>query len=237
MKKLKEVAYELINLKEEMLNDSYSKTIKQALEISVDHLLEKGIINLDTQLYIKDKNYSLERFVEYLNETSIFKKTVDELEIEYQGFISILNNELIENKLLKEEFYCKADITNEKIRIGKVFCLKEEFLKSFFYFSGDFDEEYWERLMKRKGFIEKFAVLRLPRIFFNFIDSCDKFESFSLEKTYPYFDSNTNSYSIDLVFDVDIDEIENKEDRDKVLEIILEIINNANVYFEERMSI
>lgn len=237
MKKLKPIAYELMNLKKEILNEDYSQTIKQALEISVDQMLEKGFIDLDTQLYIKDKNYTLDKFTTYLEETDIFKKTIEELEIEYEEFVKVLKSELIDLGLDEEEFYCKVDMKNERVKICKVFSLKSEFLKSFFYLNSDSDDEYLEKLMKRKGFIEKFAILRLPRIFFNFIDSCEETNSFTLEKTYPYFDSNNHCYSIDLVFDINIDDIENNENRINILNEILPIIYGANKYFEEKMSV
>lgn len=237
MKKLKPIAYELINLKREILNENYSKTIKQALEISVDQMLEKGFIDLDTQLYVKDKNYPLDKFTTYLEETAIFRKTIEELEIEYEKFVGVLKAELIGLGLNEEDFCCKVDMKNERIKICKVFSLKAEFLKSFFYLNSDSDDEYLEKLMKRKGFIERFAVLRLPRIFYNFIDSCEEADSFKLEKTYPYFDSNNHCYSIDLVFDINVNDIENDEDRINVLNEILPIIYSANNYFEEKMSI
>lgn len=237
MKKLKPIAYELINLKKEILNEDYSYTVKQALEISVDQMLEKGFINLDTQLYIKDKNYSLDKFKIYLEETDIFQKTIEELEIEYEEFKSVLNLELVNLGLNKEDFYCKADIENGRIKVCKVFPLKPTFLKSFFYLDNDSNDEYLEKLMKRKGFIEKFAILRLPRIFFNFIDSCEDTNSFTLEKTYPYFDSNNHCYSIDLVFDINVENIEEEENRLTILNEILQIIHTANKYFEEKMSI
>lgn len=237
MKKLKPIAYELINLKTEMMNDEYSQTIKRALEISVDQMLEKKFIDLDTQMYIKDNKYPLEKFKEYLEETDIFKKTIEELELEYEKFIEILKSELVDMGLSNDEFYCKVDLENEKIKLCQIFCLKEEFLKDFFYFKGESDDEYLEKLMKRKGFIEKFAILRLPRIFFNFIDDCDVSSFFTLEKTYPYYDSNNHCYSIDLVFDISVDDIENKDDRFNILSEVLEVIYNAKKYFAEKMSI
>lgn len=237
MKKLKPIAYELMNLKKEMLNKDYSYTVKQALEVSVDQMLERGFIDLDTQLYVKDNNYSLNKFREYLEETSVFRKTIEELEVEYDELKKILNQDLIDLGLYKDDFYCKSDIENESIKICKVFSLRPEFLKSFFYLNNDTHDEYLEKLMKRKGFIEKFAILRLPRIFFNFIDSCEETNSFNLEKTYPYFDSNNHCYSIDLVFDIKVECIEQEENRMIVLNEILEVIYNANRYFEEKMSI
>lgn len=237
MKKLKEIAYELICLKEEMLNDSYSKTVKQALEVSVDQLLAKGFIDMDTQLYIKDRTYPLDSFVEYVHESEMFKKSMEELEIEYDAFMSILNNEIVELGISSEDFYSKADIKNERIKICKIFCLREDFLKNYFYLNGESDEDYLEKLMKRKGFIEKFAVLRLPRILFNFIDSCETNDYFVLEKTYPYFDFNSKCYSIDLVFDINIDDIDTPEKRSDIFKELLQVINEADIYFEERLSI
>lgn len=237
MKRLKHIAYELIDLKKELNNDDYAPVIKRALELSVDQMLEKGFIDLDTQLYVKDKMCSMEDFITHLEQTDIYKKTTEELELEYKKFIELLNNEIIELGLDPEEFYCKADISEEKIKICKVFSLKEEFLKAFFYFNPDYDDVQLEKLMKRKGFIEKFAILRLPRIFFNFIDLCKKNDSFVLEKTYPYYSFRKNCYSIDLVFNIDISKIELDENRVEVLKEIIPIIHEANIYFEERMSI
>lgn len=237
MKKLKPIVYELVSIKTEMLNDSYSKTIKQALELSIDQMLEKGFIDLDIQLYLKDKNYSAEKLYSFLEENEQFRKTKEELEIEYNNFTSLVSDEIINLGVSNEEFYCKSDVDQEKIKICKVFCLKEEFLRNFFYFKDDSGDDYLDKLMKRKGFIERFAVLRLPRIFFNFIDSCEKTPNFTLEKTYPYFDSNNHCYSIDLVFDIDVNIIEDYKDRQAILNEVLSIMEEATNYFEERMSI
>lgn len=237
MKKLKPIAYELINIKEEMLNDSYSKTIKNALELSVDQMLEKGFIDLNMQLYLKDSNCSLENLVSYINEDDSFKKSLDELELEYNELIKMIEPEIESLGVNRDDFYCKFDIENNKIKICKVFGLKGEFLKKFFYFKGEDDDDYLEKLMKRKGFIERFAVLRLPRIFFNFIDNYSENEEIIMEKTYPYFDSNNHCYAIDLIFDIDVDLIENSDDRTNLINQVVTIINEANEYFEEKMSI
>lgn len=237
MKKLKPIGYELINLKKEMVNTSYSDTVKRALEISVDQMLEKGFIDLNTQMYIKDNSLSVKDFINYLHDVETFKKTKEELAVEYEEFMSKLSDEICELGLDKDEFYCSIDLDNNKLKICKIFSLKAEFLKDFFYFEENSEKEYLDKLMKRKGFVEKFAILRLPRIFFNFIDSCDKNHNFELQKTYPYFDSKFNCYSIDLVFDMKIDKMEKDEYRRKTLNSILLVINDANKYFEEKMNI
>lgn len=237
MKKLKTVAYELINIKKEMLNTSYSDTIKRALEMSIDQMSEKGFIDMNTQLYLKDSSVSTKDFAEYLHTVEAFKKDRAELEIEYEEFVENLTKEICELGLNQEEFYCSVDLDNEKIRICKIFSLKQEFLKEFFYFEGDSADEYLEKLMKRKGFVEKFAILRLPRIFYNFIDTHPSSKDFKLEKSYAYFDSKYNCYSIDLVFEIDLYKIEKDSKRKHILETILPIIEGANEYFEQKMSI
>ena len=70
--------------------------------------------------------------------------------------------------------------------------------------------------------------------FFNFIDDCDVSSFFTLEKTYSYYDSNNHCYSIDLVFDISVDDIENKDDRFNILSEVLEVIYNAKKYFAEK---
>ena len=237
MKKLKPIAYELINIKKEMLNNSYSDTIKRALEMSIDQILEKGFIDLNTQLYLKDSSVSTKDFAEYLHSIETFKKDRAELEVEFEQFIENLIKELCELGLDKEEFSCSVDLDNEKIRICKIFSLKQEFLKDFFYFEEDSADEYLEKLMRRKGFVEKFAILRLPRILYNFIESCQINKDFKLEKSYPYFDSKYNCYSIDLVFEVDLYKIEKDSKRKHILETILSIINDSHEYFKQKMKI
>lgn len=236
MKKLKPIVYELVSLKKELLDESHSKTVKQALELTIDQMLKNGFIDLDIQLYLKDSKFSEEELYSYLESNDVFKKTKEELEIEYSNFIETINDSMERLGMSKGEFYCKADVDNEKIKICKVYSLREEFLKSFFYFKDD-SGDYLEKLMKRKGFIERFAILRLPRIFFNFIDAHDKNENFTLEKTYPYFDSKNHCYSIDLVFDLEIDSLIEESSRDNILNEVIDTMNCSEKYFEEKMSI
>ena len=117
MKKLKPIGYELINLKKEMINTSYSDTVKRALEMSVDQMLEKGFIDLNTQMYIKDSSVSVKDFINYLHEIETFKKTKEELAVEYEEFILKLSDEICELGLDKDEFYCSIDLDNNRLYI------------------------------------------------------------------------------------------------------------------------
>ena len=235
MKKLKPIAYELINLKEELLNNNYSKTVKNALELSVDQFLHRGFIDLDMQLYLKDESLSLDKFIDYVKEVPSFAKTKEELSVEYDKLIEILNNNILNRDEL--DIYFKYDVEKENIMICKVFRLTEDFLRQFFYLKDDEDGLYLEKLMKRKGFIEKFAIFRLPRIFSNFIKLNEHHDNFVITKSYPYYDSNTNNYSIDLVFNVSSEYMEDEQTRINILNEVLSIAKDAENYFNEKMSI
>ena len=236
MKKMKPIAYEILSLKQEILNDSYPDVVKRALEISVDQMYKNEFINFNTQLMIKDNNTSCVELEKYLKDIPEYIKSREELILEYEKLTEKMSGILLDKGLDRDLFYYNLDIDNDKIKLCNVFSLKEEFLKKYFYFQPSSDE-YFDKLMKKKGFIERFAILRLPRIFFNFIDSCEFNNNFKLEKSYPYLDSKSNCYAIDLVFSIPSEVIETDDKLDIITNDILKIIENANYYFEERMSI
>ena len=237
MKVLKPIVYEILNIKKELLNEEYSNTIKKALELSIDQMYNNGHIDYDTQMNIKDNRVKEEELFDFLSTNENFKKTRDELEVEYVEFGEKISEELIELGINKDSFTYKFDIDKESIHICKIFSLDKEFLKNFFFLKDDNADEYLEKLMKRKGFIERFAILRLPRILFDFVDICEISENFVLEKTYPYFDANKNCYSIDLVFNIQVEKILNNDNKNEILEEVINIINSSEDYYNERMYI
>lgn len=234
MKILKPIVYEIINIKKELLDENHSPTVKKALELTIDQMYKSGHIDYDTQINIKDSRINEDEMLEFLSSNDSFKKSKEELEIEYLEFGKIITEDLINLGVESESFAYKADVDSESINICKIFSLEKEFLKNFFYLKNEDSDDYLDKLMKRKGFIERFAILRLPRILFDFVDICETSSNFSLEKTYPYFDSNKNCYSIDLVFNIKIDKI-TEDVRSEVLEEIVCIMNSADEYYKERM--
>lgn len=236
MKKLKPIAYELLSIKKEMLNDAYPEVVKKALEITVDQMFEKRFIDLEVQLYVKDNSYTYENLESFLNETDEFKKSKEELIGELKNLIEEINNNFYSNGLKEDEIYCNIDLEDETIKICKVFSLDNDFMKQYFYME-DKDDSYFNKLMKKKGFLETFAMLRLPKIIYSFIDLCPLYHNFSLEKTCTYFEANKEILSIDLVFSVKLDVMENDTLRIVVLDEINEVIKQSIEYFEEKMSI
>lgn len=234
MKILKPIVYEIISIKKELLNENHSSTVKKALELTIDQMYKNGHIDYDTQINIKDSRVNEEEMLDFLSSNESFKKSKEELEIEYSEFGKTIIEDLINLGVESESFTYKADVDSESINICKIFSLEKEFLKNFFYLKNEDSDDYLDKLMKRKGFIERFAILRLPRILFDFVDICETSNDFSLEKTYPYFDSNKNCYSIDLVFNIKVDRI-TENSKGEILEEIVSIMNSAEEYYRDRM--
>ena len=70
---------------------------------------------------------------------------------------------------------------NEEVIEGKrTFLITEDFLKGYFYIP---TEEDLEVLMKRKGFIEKFAILRLEKIFNDFLGKIEETDRIKVAHT------------------------------------------------------
>ena len=236
MNRLKPVAQEILDVKKEMLNNNHSFVVKKALEVAIDRMLVEGYIDLDIQLYLKDNKYPLDELRKVIESSDKYIKTEEELLIEYETLTEKLNVLLEGFGLNEDDYYLNVDLQSDRINICKVFSLEEKFLKRYFYIQGDADE-YFEKLMKKKGFIQQSAVLRLPRILANFIDMYPPSSEYKLIKSHAYFQADKRRYSIDLVFSIDTTDVEKMDLNSPVLEEISNIINEANKYFEDKLSI
>ena len=142
--------------------------------------------------------------------------------------------ELIDQLLLEgEEYDNRCNIENETIDITKEYILDETFFKKYF---DVIDETTFEKLMKKNGIFEKFAMLRLSKIFKDFIEDIDKRDiSFSVDKSQVFFDSERIVYGIYLDFVIPMDYLEDA-DLDELRNKIKTIIQDADIMFREKMK-
>ena len=90
--------------------------------------------------------------------------------------------------------------------------------------------------MKKNGIFEKFAMLRLSKIFKDFIEDIDKRDiSFSVDKSQVFFDSERIVYGIYLDFVIPMDYLEDA-DLDELRNKIKTIIQDADIMFREKMK-
>lgn len=234
MNKLKPIAQEILDIKRELLNKNHSSVVKKALEVAIDRMLVEGYIDLDMQLYLKDENCSLKEFKNIVVSSEKYIKTEEELMVEYEDLTKKID--VLLKHVGLENYYINVSLKSDKINICKVFTLEEEYLKKYFYIQDNMNEHF-EELMKKKGFIQQFAALRLPRIISNFIEKNPPLEGCRIRKSHSYFKSDVGKYAIDLVFSIDSKTVEYMDEDSSILSDIYNLIEDANIYFEEKVSV
>ena len=239
MNKLNQLGCELIEYKQE-LNKDYSDVIIKSLMFTIDKLIEDDIIDVDVHYAIKEKDIKEEQLREILLNKEAYLKTEEELLKEY----AVITKRIEEILELEEYEDTTISITNEvkldKIQIMKEFILTEEFIKNYFYIESESD---YKALMNRKGFIEKFAILRLEKILRDFKEgnleeNNDKlFLGYEMIYSNVFYDSDREVYGIHLLFDIDVNDLEPDEQFITIIENIKDVITKATGYFNSRMKI
>ena len=234
MKKLRPIAYEILDIKKELLNQNHSSIVRKSLEMTVDRMLIEGYIDLDMQLYLKDDGCSIKELKSIIQSCDKYIKTKEEMKIESEELVKKI--EVLLKNVGLDNYYVNLDLKTNRINICKVFILKDEHLKNYFYIEGDADNCF-EVLMKNKCFMQQYAALRLPRIISNFINDNPVGNGYKLEKSHSYFKTDESKYAIDLVFSINLKTVQSIEEASPILYEIYNVANNANIYFEEKVSI
>lgn len=236
MNKLNELGNELIQYKTELMKE-YPEIIKKSLASSVETLCVNKIIDITTHQLIIDNSNSLEDFYDYVMTQEAFLKTREELLLEYEEIRKAINVSLEKNELVN---YIETinNIDTEMISIVyKGFIIDKDFVKRYFKIGNS----KMDKLMQKQGFIEKFAVLRLPRILEEFLNTVDyPKELFDCKATNTCLEEcveqENNTYDIRLVFDIPIKILEDKEiNNEDILLNIKDIILNAKEFYDKRM--
>lgn len=232
MQKLNLFGQQLLNYKKELENKEYPKIVQDSLIMAVDKLATDEFINLDMLTAIKS-DMSFEEFEEVVLSTEKCCKTKAELENEFEELRNKFMLELYEDMaLIPPDISFENDIENELLMIKKDFLITEEFLKNYFYIP---TTEDFDALMKRKGFIEKFAILRLEKIFNDFLEKNSEIKDFNLLHTNVFFNSETKNYGIQLILEINIDLIEKDENIDTLSNSVLSILTQAEEHYNIKM--
>lgn len=227
MNKFNQYGETVLEYRNEYLNKTYSKLIHNSLKNTIEEKYEQNLAIL-----IKDTNISDSQFKKELSKFHSCLKSEDELKEEYQ--------EIIDQLLLEgDEYDSHCNIEDETIEITKEYLLSEAFFHKYFDVP---DADTFEKLMKKNGIFEKFAMLRLSRIFKDFIEDIDKRNlKFEIQKSQVFFDSERTVYGIYLDFIIPIEYIENEDDEeefdiDELRNKIKTIIQDADIMFSEKMK-
>ncbi|MFF2531468.1 hypothetical protein ACFVS2_21410 [Brevibacillus sp. NPDC058079] len=228
MNRINQRGMDLIQYKTELMKD-YPKLVKDSLYLALDQMVENKILDMDTYMFIKDESCTPASFEEYLYTKTSFLKTEDEIFAEFEVIRFKLNEKLKAHGLheTKTESVIKKDV----ILVTKKFCVNEEFTMNYF----GVEEKDLLKLMKRRGFVEKYAVLRLTSIFKSFMEKLEMPSNlFLCDMSLVYFDKEENGYSIDLYFELPVEEVEREEKLDHICEDIQIIVEKAQDHYEAK---
>ena len=213
----------ILEYKKELLKN-YSNIVQQALLISIEKMFELKQIDLQTLQMLKKDNVNEEKFLEFILNKTDFIRTAEQLEQELGVIATKLKSKLYMNNSNKNA-YITTDVSRETISAFLVFSINEDFLRKNF----NIQDSDIPDLIKRKGFLEKFAVLKLPHILKQLIKSIPYLtESSSQSKTTissVYYCDKENTYSIDLAVEININDY---YDDENVLEEMCEKIKLIN---------
>lgn len=210
----------------------YPEIVRDSLILSLEQLLDNKIIDLTTYELMKDRKEDRHSFEDYLLTKKDFTKTEKELFEEYEVFRNELDEELKEHELydLKTETIVKED----SIYVLKTFLADEEFVMDYF----GVEELDLIKLMRRKEFIEKFAVLRFTKILKDIIDKVSyKISILEVDNSLVYFNETYNGYGIDLIMKASISDVSVLDKRNKIIVEIKDINEIAGEIFKQKALI
>lgn len=228
MNRINQRGLDLIQYKTELMKD-YPKLVKDSLLLSLEQLVENKVMDMDTYIMIKDESTTPSTFEDYLISKQQFMKTDQEIFVEFELVREKLTAKLASHGM--NQLQSESVIDKDLILVTKKFCVNEAFTMSYF----GVKEEDLPKLMKRRGFVEKFAVLRLTSIFKGFIEELEyPLDLFVCDMSLVYYDKDENGYSIDLYFELPVEEVEREDRLDEICEAINVVVEKSQVHYDSK---
>ena len=229
MNKFNALGMEVLDYKTEYLKE-YPQLVHDSIALAID---SKNNVEEEIKTKLKDTSFSYDDFKKYLLTQTSCLKTYEQLLVEYESIRQTLDNLLLKDEISKD-LKSFSKVEDEQIQIVQEFVITEDFIKNYFTIENEKD---FEILMSRKGFIEKFAILRLTKIFDDFLKTLKDSTSFSLKHSLVFFNSESNVYGIHLEYNISIEELEKENQIENITNKIIEIAKNANKNYKDRMLV
>lgn len=234
MQKLNALGVELQSLKRELLNPNYPSVVKKSMITLAHTMVEKELIDVNLHLLLTDEKTGFDDFNAFLHETPSCLKTKEELLAEYEKIRESLED------ILKEmepdtSLTSKSLVDTEQISFAQTIKLDKQWVSD--YFGQPADEI--DKMMVRKGFVEKFAVLRLAKILSDFLKSglFDKRDGVDVKATRAFYDVDHGYYGIHLMFYISIEDAEDEKKAKEHLEYIQDVAKKVREYAGERLKV
>ena len=230
MQKFNQLGLELLSTKDELLNESHSEVVRKALLFQAGAMTENKLIDPDTHLALPNKDLNPDEFKLFLEEKKSYMKTLEELRNEYD----VIREALLEKFSTDVPFDSMSKVEEEKLVFIQTFELDLDWVKSYFVVK----ENDIPQLMKEKGFVAKFAVLRMPKIIDEYLNThalphevVDVFR-----EEHVYLNADTSSYCMDLIYTLPIDYVEVPEAHQEIADTISESATLSSKFFKEKIS-
>lgn len=231
MNKFNALGMEVLSYKNEYLNKDYPQLVHNSIAVAIDN---KENIPDKLKLSLKDMSIDYDAFKQSLLSESSCLKTYEELMLEYEAIRASIENKIKKDKDELKDIVTFSKVENEEIEIKQEFVITEEFIRNYFSISS---ESEFEALMARKGFIEKFSILRLTKIFDNFMNELEKEAMFNVSHSLTFFKSEKNVYGIYMEYRIPIDNLEEENTTDSICEKIHYIANKAYENYKNHMLV
>lgn len=230
MQKFNQLGLELVSMKGELLNEKHSDIVRKALLFQADNMTENKLIDVDTHLALTNTQLSDEDFKLFIMEKPSFMKTLEELRGEYD----ILRESIIERMKTEVPIESASNVETETLTFIQTYELDLEWVKSYFQVK----ETDIPQLVKEKGFIAKFAVLRFPKVVDEFLETkMGESEYVDVERAkHVYLNADTSSYCMDLVYTVSIEDAEQEETHEAISTFISDTATDSAEFVTNKLS-
>lgn len=209
-------------------NKDYPELVQKSLKTTVQELMQ--VLGIDSMYFeiFKDQTISVDEFEKELLNVKDLSMTDKEIKKELEEYLKILEKNLIGNGV--HGYEKEVNVGKELIKITKKVILDKAFFQEYFLLdAGELTE-----FMKPKGFADRFANLRLTKLFNDIEgDLSDDFSIVTLERHDVEFVDESYVASLKVSFTgLDV--------TDKLDELTSEIkrfISYSNKYIQDRLLI
>lgn len=243
MNRYNEIGMEVLAYKAEM-DKKYPPLVRSALESAVDQMQENSLIDLDVHFALKNNEVSNEEFKLLLLEKKNLVKSAKELLSEYDALRIAFDDELRKREVFQKDnlsaVLTESKVEEEQIHVICNFEIGRNFASNYF---GKTDDEELEKLMKRKGFIERFVLLRYNKLMNDFLSQFEGYDetvgvvevmpSVYLSAAHVYFGLKDAAYHSEFMIYIDIKALEDADYED-ILDMCEEKIREINDYIHVR---
>lgn len=210
LNKLNKLGMELLKFKEELTKE-HTPLVRESLIFSISKSHDGKKINEQVLKQIQDDT-SFDDFKELLEYLPEYIKEKDKLLKEYNLLLDELNMELQMHEI--EGFKTEIFLEKDEIHMVKSILISEEYLQKYF----GVDDEEFILLMKKKGFAEKFAILRLNKISNDIIKKVSQQTILtSAESSLVYYDMDKKGFCIDIILAINVDDLSMTGRKQKVM--------------------